>query len=110
MLDLEVIADFQEGEYDNLGSFNHSTLQFNVGYALRQLGDFTVATELSLDSSHLDKERFRVGNEVKPDVCIYPKRGLSKPYDILRMTEMPLLAIEILSPRQLIEDLFHKIE
>ena len=39
----------------------------------------------------------------------YP-RGLRKPVDILRMTDMPVLAIEILSPKQGIYDIKQKFQ
>jgi len=45
---------------------------------------------------------------LKPDVCLYESPfGLSKPDDILRMSKMPLLTIEILSPKQTIDDILN---
>jgi Uma2 family endonuclease len=41
---------------------------------------------------------------------VYPKREIDFVRDILRMTEIPLLAIEILSPSQVIQELIDKIE
>lgn len=95
---------------DDMGAFNHSVIQGNLAHLFKRLGDFTVPVELSLDSSSLDKSRFLVGNEMKPDICIYAKRGLSKPKDILRMTEMPLLVVEFVSPRQALQDILDKFE
>lgn len=40
-------------------------------------------------------------NEYTPDVCLYPKQHINVfEEDTLRMTEIPLLAVEILSPSQ----------
>lgn len=83
-----------------MGSHNHSAVQANLAYLLKKLGQYSVYIELSLDVKDHDLLRFRVKDEILPDVCIYHKRPLSLPYDILRMQEMPLMVIEILSPRQ----------
>jgi Uma2 family endonuclease len=91
-----------------MGSYNHSIIQANLAFLFKRLGKYSVFTELSLDISQLDRAKFHFKEEIKPDVCIYPKRGLSRPFDILKMTEMPLLAIEILSPRQGAQEILEK--
>lgn len=95
-------AEIECEELGDGGSLNHSAIQVNLAFLLKKLGAFSVYTELSLDTSTLDKTKYKFKEEIKPDVCIYPKRGLSRPYDILKMTEMPILAIEILSPKLVI--------
>lgn len=85
-----------------LSSFNHASVQANLAFLLKRLEKYSVLTELSLDAGDY--------GELKPDVCIYSKRGLSRPRDILRMVEMPLLAIEILSPKQGTDDILAKFE
>lgn len=89
-------------EASAVGSYNHSYLQINLGALLQMAGNYTVFGELTLDVSGLDLSQFEIKARegVKPDLCVYPKRGLSRPVDILKMTEMPLTAIEILSPLQ----------
>jgi Uma2 family endonuclease len=89
-------------EVDDMGSFNHGYIQARLVVLLDRTGTYTLVNELSLDISGIDLSRFdlRTKNEVKPDISLYPRRGLSRPTDILRMSEMPLLAIEILSPKQ----------
>lgn len=91
---------------NEVGSHNHSAIQANLAHLFKTLGSYSVFVELSLDVEKFDTSR----NEIKPDVCIYPKRGLSRPYDILKMDEMPLLAIEILSPRQAAIDILETFE
>ena len=101
----ELTDDLETEESGDIGSLNHSAIQVNLAYLLKRLGTFSVYTELSLDTSSLDKTRYKFREEIKPDVCIYPKRGLSRPYDILKMSEMPLLAIEVVSPKQALQDI-----
>ena len=95
-----------------MGSYNHSYIQANLTWLLKNIGKYAVLTELSLDISNFDVSQFSIDNkkEIKPDVCIYPKRGLSRPDDILKMVEMPLLAIEILSPKQGTYDILQKFK
>lgn len=104
----ELIADIETEEAVDMGSHNHALVQTNLGFLLKRLNKHSVFTELSLDSSSLDLKQFNVRDEVKPDLCLYPKRSLSRPFDILKMAEMPLLAIEILSPRQGVQDILEK--
>lgn len=106
----ELWAEVECEELSVGGSLNHSAIQVNLAFLLKKLGTFSVYTELSLDPSQLDKTKYKFKEEIKPDVCIYPKRGLSRPYDILKMAEMPLLAIEILSPKQGLQEIIEKID
>ena len=100
----------EEQEFDDMGSFNHSTVQANLAYLLKRIGKYTVSVELSLDSSSLDKSKFNVGDELIPDLCIYPKRKLLSPFDILKMQDMPLMIAEVLSFRQFQSSLIKKFE
>jgi len=79
------ILDMIEEVSDNIGSYNHSAIQANLAFLLKQTRQYSVFTELSLDVSHLDPNQLKSKDEIKPDVCIYPRRGLSRPYDILKM-------------------------
>jgi len=82
-------------------SLNHSCVQVALGAALFNLKQYSVFSELSLEIE---------GREYIPDICVYSKREINFVRDIVRMTEMPLLAIEILSPSQVIQELLDKIE
>ena len=95
-------------EVTDTGSFNHSSIQANLAFLFKRLGNYRVAIELSLDVSGAQLSPLHIKDELKPDVCLYPKRGLSRPFDILKMTEMPQLVVEILSPRQGTEEILHK--
>lgn len=98
----------EEQEFDDMGSYNHSTVQANLAYLLKRIETYSVSVELSLDSSGLDKSKFDVKDELIPDVCVYPKRQLLKSGDILKMAEMPLMVIEVLSFRQFPSSLVEK--
>ncbi len=89
-------------EADNMGSFNHGYTQARLVVLLDRVGKYTPVSELSLDVSGTDLSQFglKAKEEIKPDICLYPKRGRSRPLDILKMAEMPLLVVEILSPKQ----------
>lgn len=95
-------------EFVHMGSFNHSSVQANLAFLFKRLGAYRVSTELSLDVRDADLSGLASKDEIKPDVCLYPKRSLSRPFDILRMSEMPLLVVEILSPRQGTEEILRK--
>jgi Uma2 family endonuclease len=111
MSDLILLDEIDETEERwEMGSYNHSTTQANLAFLFKRTGHYSVSTELSLDISRFRAEHIQIGNEIKPDVCIYPKRGLSRPYDILKMAEMPLVAVEILSPKQGAYEILEKFE
>jgi Uma2 family endonuclease len=101
-------AETETEESGEMGSHNHSAIQANITYLLKRAEKYSVYTELSLDTTTLDPQKFKFKDEIKPDVCVYPKRGLIRPFDILKMSEMPLLAIEVLSPKQSAYEILEK--
>jgi len=108
----EVEEESVEEESVDVGSFKHSSAQANLAFLLKRLGKYSVLTDLSLDISKVDISKFDISTkeEIKPDVCIYPKRKMNLLDDILRMSEMPLLAIEVLSPKQGVYDILEKFK
>ena len=107
LLDDEVLED---GESD-MGSVNHGITQARLAAALIDDERFSVITELSLDISQHDLSQYgiKAKDEIKPDVCLYPNSIGLQELDVVKMTDMPLLAIEILSPSQGIPELKRKI-
>lgn len=108
---IEAVDDETEFEEDiDMGSFNQGYVQMRLGILLHQYSEYTPVSELSLDVSNIDLSKFdlRAKEEIKPDIALYPKRGLSRPLDILRMKEMPVLVVEILSPKQGTYDILAK--
>jgi Uma2 family endonuclease len=84
---------------DSTASFNHSYVQFSVARLLYSLGAYTVLTDLSIDVR---------GVEYRPDVCVYPQRRMNPAHDIIKMTEPPLLVVEVLSPTQGVQEILDK--
>jgi Uma2 family endonuclease len=80
-------------------SYQHGYVCLNLGSALKQLKKFSVFSELTL----------MIEKEYIPDLCVYPKRKVDlSADDIIRMTEMPIGIMEVLSPRQSILDIQEK--
>ena len=102
-----------DGE-DEMGSLNHSTVQTNLAGLLKFKCDkkLAVMTELSLDISQHDISQFELdaSTELKPDVCAYQQRLVipEGKNDLIKVSQMPDLVIEILSPRQSINYLLRK--
>lgn len=96
------ISDYEIERGKPMPSLNHSLIQSQIAFLLkRDYGkEFSAPSELEL--------AFLPKNAV-PDLCIYPKMHINfEEEDILKMTEPPLTAIEILSPKQALEDVLSK--
>ncbi len=106
------IATHEIEENQDMGSFNHGYTQLRLGGLLDRLGQFTPVGELSLDISKFDMSQFelKTKTELIPDIALYSKRSLSRPTDIQRMNEYPLVAIEILSLRQGFDEILEKFK
>ncbi len=104
-------VNFEEIEDAIMGSVNHSLIQAMITSLLVNDERFTVFTELSLDVKPHDLSKYdiKAKDELKPDICWYSNEIGFQEFDILKMTEMPLLAIEILSPSQDTKELKDKI-
>ena len=102
-----------DGE-DEMGSLNHSMVQTNLAGLLKFKCDkkLAVMTELSLDISQHDISQYELeaSAELKPDVCAYLKRPVipKGKNDLIKVSQMPDLIIEILSPRQSVDYLIRK--
>ena len=83
-------------------SYHHAYLTGKLITAFNNLGMYAVFSELTLQIK---------GKDYVPDVSVYPKRAvmLGK-RDIVRMSDMPLTAIEIVSPSQTMDDALTKFE
>jgi Uma2 family endonuclease len=82
-------------------SRNHGFIQAIItGEFLRYRDEYTSFSELTLQLGDL---------RVTPDLCVYPKMKMNFQEDEVRMTEPPLLAVEILSPTQPQQDVMDRI-
>jgi Uma2 family endonuclease len=99
-----------------MGSLNHSRLQARLAglfLFFLQEARFESFTELSLDISQLNLSQFNIKakKELKPDVCVYPHTETPDyKNDKLKMSKMPLSAIEIVSPKQSEIKILNKFE
>jgi Uma2 family endonuclease len=83
-------------------SYHHAYIASNLSAVFRSLKKYSVFSELTLQIG---------GKDFIPDICLYPKRKIRYGSgDIIRMTEMPLLAAEILSPTQGSQEILDKFE
>jgi len=108
--------EFLENEGADMGSLRHSATQAKITGLLINNEQLSVFTELSLDVSGYDltKYRLNVKTELKPDICAYketpPEPNEEFEDDILSVSQMPELAIEVLSPSQSVSYLVRKIK
>lgn len=81
-------------------SYHHAYIAGNLIAAFHDLKKYSVFSELTLQIE---------GKDYVPDISLYPKRTINYAAgDIIRMTEMPLLAVEVLSPSQGSQEILDK--
>ena len=80
-------------------SFNHAAIAVTIGAEINKDRTFRAFSELTLVID---------GKEYLPDISVYSWRKLNLDDDIVKAEEMPLLAIEIVSPFQGVQDLIEK--
>lgn len=96
----KTVSDYERERGKPLPSLNHSITQTRLILALSEYEpEYTIFSELTLD---LD------GFCITPDLSVYPKMEIDFTQDQVRMTEPPLLAVEIESPTQSTQDLVDK--
>jgi Uma2 family endonuclease len=84
-------------------SQNHSKLELRIGsqFDATYGSKYDFHTELALNLST---------GKATPDICMYPLRTSNWLHDEKTVSEPPLLALEILSPTQGMEDITDKID
>ena len=81
-------------------SYHHAYIAGNLIAVFKNLKKYSVFSELTLQIGEKD---------FIPDICLYSKRKISYGSgDIIRMTEMPMLAAEILSQTQGSQEILDK--
>ena len=97
------LSDYETDRRKPMPSKNHAFIQSNLTGIL--YGDYRknyrIVTEIRIEIDNTD---------YTPDVCVYPLIPFDSRHDQIRMTELPLTAIEILSPTQSVEELVAKFE
>jgi len=98
-------------EFAEMGSFNHGYLQLKIGACFLKLPNFTPSSELSLDLSALAQPLLIESIEsLKPDIAVYEHWPVDFQNDVIKAQQMPVLAIEILSPLQGVKTLVDKFK
>lgn len=96
-------------ELAEMGSFNHGYLQLKIGACFLKMPTLTPSSELSLDLSALaDVVVANSVDTLKPDIAVYEHWSVDFHNDVLKADRMPVIAIEILSPRQGVQTLVDK--
>ena len=96
----EAITEYERERGKPMPSANHGAIQISLGAALiPYMEEYSVLSELSL---RLDDRPF------VPDICVYPRLDLDPLHDEIQKTDPPSMVVEILSPRQLLDDLIQK--
>lgn len=101
-VDTATITDYEIERDKPMPSRNHSLIQTRILVLLdKDYGEhFSFPSELDLEI---------LPKGATPDICIYPKMKIDlDDSDVIKMTELPLTAIEILSPKQALDDLVEK--
>ena len=109
-------ATGDNNEITKMSSKNHGLIQARLAAVINVLDDYNVATELSLDVSDANRQQIltkyglTATRELKADVAIYradefdfadpDDEDESNNIDPLRVPEMPICAMEIVSPSQ----------
>ena len=111
-----MLLEIDDEERQKMGSVNHSLAQSQLTALLSNDKRFRTMIELSLDTSQIDLSQFglKTKDELIPDICLYHKENASRPTkkgrDLMKMSQMPSLVIEILSPKQTIQEIITKFD
>lgn len=87
----------------DMPSYNHSIVQSNLAAAFRvkYRNEYRALTQPTILLEDWESE---------PDVAIFPKRPVIWHKDEVKIKEIPLIVIEIISPRQAQQDIMMKLE
>ena len=92
----------EQAEERNMPSLNHSYICLQIIRQLLENPQLEPLPELTLD----------IGKGITPDICVYPKATIKPNFrrDITKYSERPILAIEVISASQNIQDLLIKAD
>jgi Uma2 family endonuclease len=96
------ISNYERERGKPMPSKAHGYTQTNLILALGSYRDcYTLFSELTLELN---------GQELTPDLSVYEKTEVDLLHDEVRVSDPPLLAVEIASPTQSVQDSIAKIE
>jgi Uma2 family endonuclease len=97
------VEETTEESSNEMPTYNHSYICLEIIIQILALQKFRPLPELTLN----------IGKGITPDISVYPVELAPQPNffsDITRYDKMPLLAIEVISPSQNIQDLLEKAQ
>lgn len=95
------MTDYELERGKPMPSYNHSRTELRLVKLLLPYEEkYDFMPELSLNLA---------SGEGVPDLCIYPKLSFDFEKDIVKMPDPPITTIEILSPKQPLDDVLKKI-
>jgi Uma2 family endonuclease len=98
---MEYVLEIEEFQTEDIMSVNHSRTIQRIGSYLERYDDmYDILPELEMKLN---------GKPVKPDVSVYPNLSEDWDTDVIFITEPPIIAVEVLSPKQAISDITDKI-
>ena len=96
----KAVLELEEFQTEDIMSYNHAKIIYRLTKILSQYDEqYDILPELEFELSF---------GRAKPDVAICKPNKINWLRDIIRPTHPPLIAIEILSPRQALTDLTDK--
>ena len=96
----KAVLELEEFQTEDIMSYNHAKITYRLTKILSQYDEqYDILPELEFELSF---------GRAKPDVDICKPNKINWLRDIIRPTHPPLIAIEILSPRQALTDLTDK--
>jgi Uma2 family endonuclease len=110
----EMDEEYQQNDIQKTLSKNHSLITGRITGLLFNDERFAVMPELSLDTTKIELSQFglKAKDELIPDICVYNSTAVEfiDVEDVSKVADMPLLAIEVLSPQQAMNDIIKKFK
>ncbi|CAA9290587.1 MAG: hypothetical protein AVDCRST_MAG56-4538 [uncultured Cytophagales bacterium] len=100
-MELPRINASEEVQAENIASYNHAKLVYRLGKSFSRYDtQYDILPELKFELSY---------GRAKPDIAICEPAEADWLRDVIRPTTPPLMAVQILSPRQALSDLTDKV-
>ena len=111
---VEIETEYQDKEKPEMPSKNHSLIVGRITGLLFNDERFTIMPELSLETAQIELSEFglKAIEELIPDICVYDANTVEfiEVDDVLKMADMPRLAIEVISPPQSLTEIINKFK
>jgi len=99
---VQSLSDYELERGKPMPSWNHGLVQIYLGAALLRYDEkYSILSELTLELA---------GTQYTPDISVYSKLPTDWQHDEVRKTDPPLMVVEILSPKQSLDELVRKAD